>query len=104
MSIAITSVPFSCIAIPVLPSIVIAPPVVVKFEAAAASNDIPLVIKLLQSSQGKGVILAESKKAASGMISAFQRIGVPFIAQEFIEEASVRQPQSEEGVTEERVA
>ena len=52
------------------------------------SNDIPLVIKLLQSSQGKGVILAESKKAASGMISAFQRIGAPFIAQEFIEEAN----------------
>jgi ribosomal protein S6--L-glutamate ligase len=51
-------------------------------------SDIPLVIKLLQSSQGKGVILAESKKAASGVISAFQRIGAPFIAQEFVKEAN----------------
>ena len=51
-------------------------------------SDMPLVIKLLQSSQGKGVILAESKKAASGVISAFQRIGAPFIAQEFVKEAN----------------
>ena len=47
----------------------------------------PLVLKLLQSSQGKGVILAESKKAASAVISAFQGLDAPFIAQEYIEEA-----------------
>ena len=32
----------------------------------------PLVIKLLESSQGKGVILAETKKAAETVINAFR--------------------------------
>jgi len=42
---------------------------------------------LLESSQGKGVILAETKKAASSVISAFQKLNAPFIVQEFIKDA-----------------
>ena len=47
----------------------------------------PLVVKLLESSQGKGVILAETKKAASSVISAFQRLNAPFIVQNFVKDA-----------------
>ncbi|MDB4244599.1 30S ribosomal protein S6--L-glutamate ligase [Gammaproteobacteria bacterium] len=48
----------------------------------------PLVLKLLESTQGKGVLLAESRKAAAGVISAFQKLNAPFIVQEFVKEAS----------------
>jgi ribosomal protein S6--L-glutamate ligase len=47
-----------------------------------------LVVKLLESSQGKGVILAETKKAASSVISAFQKLNAPFIIQDFIKDAN----------------
>ena len=46
-------------------------------------DGVPLILKLLESTQGKGVLLPESKKAASGIISAFQRLQAPFILQEF---------------------
>ena len=48
----------------------------------------PLVLKLLESTQGKGVLLAESRKAAAGVISAFQKLNAPFIVQEFVKEAA----------------
>ena len=48
----------------------------------------PLVVKLLESSQGKGVVLAETKKTASSVISAFQKLNAPFIIQEFIKDAN----------------
>jgi len=48
----------------------------------------PLVVKLLESSQGKGVILAETKKAASSVISAFQKLNAPFIVQNFIKDSN----------------
>jgi len=47
-----------------------------------------LVVKLLESSQGKGVILAETKKAASSVISAFQKLNAPFIVQDFVKDAN----------------
>ena len=47
----------------------------------------PLVVKLLESSQGKGVILAETKKAVTSVISAFQRLNAPFIVQDFVKDA-----------------
>ena len=46
----------------------------------------PLVVKLLESSQGKGVVLAETKKAASSVISAFQQLHAPFIVQDFVKD------------------
>jgi len=46
------------------------------------------LLNLLESSQGKGVVLAETKKAASSVISAFQKLNAPFIIQEFIKDAN----------------
>lgn len=48
----------------------------------------PMVLKLLESTQGKGVVLAETQKAASAVISAFQGLDANFIAQEFVKEAA----------------
>ncbi len=48
----------------------------------------PTVLKLLESTQGKGVVLAETSKAASAVISAFQNLDANFITQEFIKEAA----------------
>lgn len=48
----------------------------------------PTVLKLLQSTQGKGVVLAETKKAGEAVISAFQNLEANFIAQEFVKEAA----------------
>ncbi len=47
----------------------------------------PVVVKLLESTQGKGVVLAETKKAAKSVVEAFNSINASFIIQEFIEEA-----------------
>ncbi|MCP5361955.1 MAG: 30S ribosomal protein S6--L-glutamate ligase [Hyphomicrobiales bacterium] len=47
----------------------------------------PLVIKLLEGTQGKGVILAETKKAAESVIEAFRGLNAFFLVQEFIKEA-----------------
>ena len=48
----------------------------------------PLVVKLLESSQGRGVVLAETKKAASSVISAFQKLNAAFIVQDFVKGAN----------------
>lgn len=47
----------------------------------------PLVVKLLQSTQGKGVVLAETNKAAESVIDAFRGIDADFLVQEFIGES-----------------
>jgi ribosomal protein S6--L-glutamate ligase len=47
----------------------------------------PLVLKLLQGTQGRGVILAETKKAAEAVIEAFGGLDAFFLVQEFIKEA-----------------
>ncbi|MCA8911015.1 MAG: 30S ribosomal protein S6--L-glutamate ligase [Planctomycetes bacterium] len=47
----------------------------------------PLVIKLLQGSQGAGVVLAPTQKAAEAVISAFQQLHANFLVQEFVAEA-----------------
>lgn len=47
----------------------------------------PIVIKLLEGTQGIGVVLAENKNAASSVIEAFHGLKARVIAQEFIEEA-----------------
>jgi len=48
----------------------------------------PLVIKLLQGTQGRGVILAETKKAAESVIDAFRDLNAFFLVQEFIKESA----------------
>ena len=47
----------------------------------------PLVVKLLEGTQGKGVVLAETKKAAESVIDAFRELKADFLVQEFIKEA-----------------
>lgn len=47
----------------------------------------PLVIKVLQSAQGKGVVLAETTKAAESVINAFKSLQANILVQEFIKEA-----------------
>ncbi|MBC6444495.1 MAG: 30S ribosomal protein S6--L-glutamate ligase [Alphaproteobacteria bacterium GM202ARS2] len=47
----------------------------------------PLVIKLLEGTQGKGVVLAETAKAAESVINAFKSLKANILVQEFIKEA-----------------
>ncbi len=48
----------------------------------------PLVIKLLEGTQGIGVVLAETTKAAESVIEAFMGLKANIMVQEFIEEAN----------------
>lgn len=48
----------------------------------------PLIVKLLEGTQGKGVVLAETKKAAESVINAFKSLKANILVQEFIKEAS----------------
>ena len=48
----------------------------------------PLIVKLLESTQGKGVVLAETKKAAQSVISAFRGLRANFLVQHFVKEAA----------------
>ena len=47
-----------------------------------------VVVKLLESTQGKGVVLADSKKAASALVDAFRGLDAHFLVQEFVKEAN----------------
>jgi ribosomal protein S6--L-glutamate ligase len=51
-------------------------------------NGAPLIIKLLESTQGKGVVLAETTKAAESVINAFKSVNTNILVQEFIKEAN----------------
>tara|TARA_A100001015_G_scaffold56385_1_gene62006 strand:+ start:116 stop:1483 length:1368 start_codon:yes stop_codon:yes gene_type:complete len=47
----------------------------------------PLIVKLLESAQGKGVVSAETNKAAESVINAFKSLQANILVQEFIKEA-----------------
>ena len=47
----------------------------------------PLVIKLLEGTQGIGVILAETRKAAEAVIEAFRGLHANILVQEYLKEA-----------------
>ena len=47
----------------------------------------PVVIKLLEGTQGTGVVLAETRNAAESVIDAFRGLDQHFLIQEFIKEA-----------------
>lgn len=47
----------------------------------------PVVVKLLEGTQGVGVVLAETKKAAGSVVEAFRGLKANFMVQEFIKEA-----------------
>jgi ribosomal protein S6--L-glutamate ligase len=48
----------------------------------------PVVIKVARGTHGKGVVLAETKKAAQAVMQAFYVESVNFLVQEFVEESS----------------
>jgi ribosomal protein S6--L-glutamate ligase len=48
----------------------------------------PLIVKLLEGTQGKGVVLAETRKAAESVINAFKSLNANILVQEFIKEAN----------------
>ncbi|MDH5612999.1 MAG: 30S ribosomal protein S6--L-glutamate ligase [Gammaproteobacteria bacterium] len=47
----------------------------------------PLVVKLLERGQGRGVVLASTKKAAESVVNAFKSLGANLLVQKFIKEA-----------------
>lgn len=53
----------------------------------ALAGGAPLVVKLLESTQGKGVVLAETTGAAQSVISAFRGLKANFLVQHFVAEA-----------------
>lgn len=50
----------------------------------------PLIVKLLEGTQGKGVVLTETRKAAESVINAFKSLGANILVQEFIKEAGAK--------------
>ncbi len=48
----------------------------------------PLVVKLLEGTQGIGVVLAETKQAAESVIEAFRGLKANILVQEYIKEAA----------------
>lgn len=53
-----------------------------------AVNGAPLVIKLLEGTQGLGVLLQETKKGAESVLEAFSQLDARVMVQEFIKESS----------------
>ncbi|HEY1038529.1 MAG TPA: 30S ribosomal protein S6--L-glutamate ligase [Bacteroidia bacterium] len=53
----------------------------------ASVGGAPCIVKLLEGTQGIGVILAESKKVATSVIEAFLKLDAAMLVQEFIGEA-----------------
>ena len=56
-------------------------------EIVEQAGGAPVIIKLLEGTQGIGVILAETRKAAESVIEAFNNLQARVIVQEFIKEA-----------------
>ncbi|MEO1968137.1 MAG: 30S ribosomal protein S6--L-glutamate ligase [Sphingomonadaceae bacterium] len=56
-------------------------------EIIKAVNGPPVVIKLLEGTQGIGVVLAETEASAKSVIEAFRGANVNILVQEFIKEA-----------------
>ncbi len=63
-------------------------------HAADATDDLiafvggaPLIVKLMESTHGQGIVLAETDKAAEGVINAFRGLNANFLVQEYIEES-----------------
>jgi ribosomal protein S6--L-glutamate ligase len=56
-------------------------------DVLALIDSLPVVVKLLESSAGHGVVLGETKKAAKALLSAFHQLEADFLVQEFVAEA-----------------
>ncbi len=69
-------------------------PITAYAHSANATNELirivgkpPLIVMVMSSTQGRGVLLAETHKAAESLINAFRDLGTNFLVQEFIKEA-----------------
>ncbi|NOD62442.1 MULTISPECIES: 30S ribosomal protein S6--L-glutamate ligase [Ruegeria] len=56
-------------------------------EVLKLAGDAPLVVKLLEGTQGIGVVLADSNRSAKSVVEAFRGAKVNIMVQEFIKEA-----------------
>lgn len=56
-------------------------------EVIEHAGGVPVIIKLLEGTQGLGVVLAETKSAAESVLEAFNGLEARVIVQEFIKEA-----------------
>ena len=56
-------------------------------DVIALSGGAPLVLKILEGTQGKGVVLVDSEQAAKSVLDAFYGMDVNLLVQEFIAEA-----------------
>ncbi len=56
-------------------------------DVIALSGGAPLVLKILEGTQGVGVVLVDTEKAAKSVLDAFYGMDVNLLVQEFIEEA-----------------
>jgi ribosomal protein S6--L-glutamate ligase len=56
-------------------------------DLLAIVGDVPLIIKLTEGSQGRGVVLAETRHAAESVIDAFRGLDAHFLVQQFIKES-----------------
>ena len=57
-------------------------------DLIASVGGAPLIVKVTESTQGKGVLLAETTKAAESLIGAFLDLHADFLVQEFIKESA----------------
>ncbi|MCX7565069.1 30S ribosomal protein S6--L-glutamate ligase [Sulfitobacter sp. F26169L] len=56
-------------------------------EVLELAGGAPVVIKLLEGTQGIGVVLADTRRSAKSVVEAFRGAGVNILLQEFIKEA-----------------
>jgi ribosomal protein S6--L-glutamate ligase len=56
-------------------------------EVVRLAGGAPLVVKLLEGTQGIGVVLADTDRSAKSAIEAFRGAGINILVQEFIKEA-----------------
>jgi ribosomal protein S6--L-glutamate ligase len=56
-------------------------------EVLQLAGSAPLVIKLLEGTQGLGVVLADTDRSAKSVVEAFRATGTNILIQEFIKEA-----------------
>lgn len=56
-------------------------------EVIEMAGGVPVIIKLLEGTQGIGVVLGETQKAAESIIQAFGGVDTNILVQEFIKEA-----------------
>ena len=58
-----------------------------QFEVLKVAGGAPLVVKLLEGTQGIGVVLADTNRSAKSVVEAFRGANINILIQEFIKEA-----------------